>query len=85
MAKMSGWMLKTETGKRLEGVLLEHHAFATRPKMADEAVKLLSHRETVHGATLKSRATSWREQRSWVPCWRKGETFSMPLAGCHPA
>jgi hypothetical protein len=43
MAKMSGWMLKTESGKCLKSLLLEHAAFAVRPKMADEAVKLLAY------------------------------------------
>jgi len=43
MAKMSGWMLKTESGKRLKRLLLEHAAFTVRPKMADEAVKLLAY------------------------------------------
>ena len=37
------WMLKTETGKRLKAQLLEHAAYASRPKMADEAVKLLAY------------------------------------------
>jgi hypothetical protein len=43
MVKMTGWMLKTETGKRLKARLLEHVAYASRPKMADEAVKLLAY------------------------------------------
>ncbi len=43
MVKMSGWMLKTETGKRLKARLLQHVAYASRPKMADEAVKLLTY------------------------------------------
>lgn len=36
-------MLKTESGKRLKRLLLEHAAFTIRPKMADEAVKLLAY------------------------------------------
>lgn len=36
-------MLKTETGKRLKARLLQHVAYASRPKMADEAVKLLTY------------------------------------------
>lgn len=43
MVKMTGWMLKTETGKRLKAQLLKHTAYASRPKMADEAVKLLAY------------------------------------------
>lgn len=35
-------MLKTETGKRLKAQLLEHAAYGSRPKMADEEVKLLA-------------------------------------------
>ncbi len=66
MAKMSGWMLKTETGKRLKGVLLEHHAFATRPKMADEAVKLLSHlaSHTINQANGKGHGLSYHDIRN---------------------
>lgn len=36
-------MLKTESGNHLKGLLLGHAAFTTRPKLADEAVKLLSY------------------------------------------
>ena len=43
MVKMTDWMLKTETGKRLKALLLQHVAYASRPKMADEAVKLLAY------------------------------------------
>lgn len=43
MVKMTGWMLKTEAGKRLKAQLLGHAAYASRPRMADEAVKLLAY------------------------------------------
>jgi hypothetical protein len=43
MVKMTGWMLVTKAGKSLRARLLEHPAYASRPKMADEAVKLLAY------------------------------------------
>ena len=43
MVKMTDCMLKAETGKRLEALLLQHVTYALRPKMADEAVKLLTY------------------------------------------
>ena len=55
MVKMTSWMRKTETGKRLKAQLLEHAGYASRPKMAGEEVKLLAYVASRTGTNVDGR------------------------------